>query len=530
MILASAGSSFSMRFIFYNRGSSFDPLEQSTPRDIYFTVVRGDYGDGQIIDGPYSYLNQAATPSGSGVIERVSSGEYKFTYTIPENFLSGVYTVVCQSSDSISEIRLLSKFQVKSSAVSLRPINISSASSAIANFKAYYQSLGNNSTSTIMLIGHSDNLPINSPFLARTVQDAIDALGADIDSPLLRGFFDAYGAGARDIVICAAAPMSEYVSSYEDRNTSLLYLDNSATPSGKTFYERYYERLEDTYSAIKELDFVDIVVPLEASFFKTGDIDFANQLATHCYEFHNSTGFIQMGVIGSRSGGIRSSDVDALYNSNLFRNKFTTYNNAGVMSSDIGRFVIPAYGEVTMKHSQLATSYTSQISAALAGMMASSPLNISLIRKRIPGALSMNSASLNQTEYEKLDSVGINFAYRGPKSKRNAPYEIYLSNEYTLASANSGFYKLAQLRLVANCVNEIKVIAENAIGKFSYDTTVDRVRELLRYYKDNNIIVDYSFDVTVNGALEKSLIFSINLVSSLGLKSVNFSIAAGPRA
>jgi hypothetical protein len=530
MLLVDAGSSISMRFVFYNQGSSFDPLEQSTPKDIYFTVVRGDYGDGQIIDGPYSYLNQDTTPSGPALIERVGSGEYRFTYSVSEDYLDGVYTVVCQTSDPIQEIRLLSKFQVKNKPVSLKPINISSASSAISNFKSLYQSMGRGTTSTILLIGHSDNIPLNNPVFARTAQDAINALGADIDSPLLRGFLDAYGAGARDIVVMAAAPMSEYVTRYEDRNQKLLFLDDSSTPSGKTFYERYYERLQISYDAIKELDFIDIVVPLEVSFLKSGDVDFATQLAQYCYDFHNSTGFVQLGVIGTRSGGIRSEDVDLIYQSDLFNNKLTSYNSLGSISSDIGRFIVPVYGEVTMKHSTIASSYTSSLSPVVAGMISSSPLNISMIRKRIPGALSINSASLNQSQYEKLDSVGINFAYRGPKSKRNAPYEVYLSNEYTLARSDSVYSKLAQMRLVTNCVNEVKVFAEDAVGKFSYDKVVEKVVNLLNFYKENNIVIDYAFDVQVIGNMEKSLIFNINLISSLGLKSVNFSVAAGPRA
>ena len=530
MILVNSGSSVTMRFVFYNKGSSFDPLEQATPKDLYFTIVRGDYGDGQIIDGPYSYLNQGANPSGPAVIERVGSGEYKFTYEVSENYLSGVYTVVCQTSDEIEEIRLLSKFQVRSSATSVKPINISSPSSAVSNFKAFYQSMGQGSTSTILLIGHSDNIPVNSPVFARTAQDAINALGSDLDSPLLRGFFDAYGAGARDIVLVAAAPMSEYVSRYEDRNQSLLFLDDSATPVGKTFYERYYERLSETYNAIKDLDFIDIIVPLEVSFVRNGNIDFISQLANYCYEFHNHTGFVQMGILGTRSGGIKSSDVDLIYDSDIFNSKLTTYNSSGGMISDIGRFVIPVYGEVTMKHSQLATSYSSSLSAVVAGMISASPLNVSLIRKRIPGALSMNSASLNQSQYEKLDSVGVNLAYRGAKSKRNAPYEVYLSNEYTLANKKSVYSKLAQMRLAIHCVNEVKLYAEKAIGKFSYDVVVDKVKNLLDQYKENNIVTDYAFDVQVDGDREKSLIFHINLISSLGLKSVNFSVAAGPRA
>jgi len=530
MILASGGSIITSNFAFYNQGSSFDPLEQATPKDLYFSIVRGDYGDGQIIDGPFSYLNQAATPTGPAVIERVGSGEYSFRYTIPQNYLAGVYTIVCQSTDSSGEIRLLSKFQVREGQTSLKPIVISSASSAVTNFKAFYSSMGRGSTSTLLLIGHSDNIPINTPISIRSGQDAINALGADIHSPLLRGFFDAYDAGARDIVICASAPMSEYVKNYQDRNTSLLYLDDAATPTGKTFYEKYYERLQVTYETIKELDFIDYIVPLEASFIRVDNVDFVNQLADHCYNFHNTTGFVQIGLIGSKTGGSKNEDVDTLFESSLFNNKLTTYSSNGIVSSDIGRFVVPVYGEATMRHQQLATSYTSPIVAAFAGKCASSPLNSSMTRARIPGAMSMVGQSFDQSRYEKLDSIGLNFIYRGIKTKRNNPFEVYVSNEYTLAKSGSTLSKLSQMRIVANCINEIKLIAEDAIGKFAYENAVDKVRSLLLDYKESNIIVDFSLDVKVDEAREKSLIFYINLISALGLKEINFSVAAGPRA
>jgi hypothetical protein len=125
----------------------------------------------------------------------------------------------------------------------LSPRIMSGEKSVITNYKPSYQDLDFRNTNTILLIGHADNIELNNPVRIKSVQSAIDLLGADISSPLLRGVLNAYEGGARDIMIMASAPMSEYASRYEDRTAaSNLFTINEATPSSMTFYERYYDR------------------------------------------------------------------------------------------------------------------------------------------------------------------------------------------------------------------------------------------------------------------------------------------------
>jgi hypothetical protein len=309
----SRGQSVQFKFIFISEGNIYDPTDNSTPVDIYFSVIRGEYGSGPIIDGPYSYLIQEETPTGPTYIEKNNSKEFTFYYQIPYKLYEGIYSVIAQTTNSTGNLSISAKFQVKGEVSTLSPIVISPNKSTVVNYKPSYEQLNADNTSTILLIGHANGIEFNNPINVRSMQSAIDLLGADLSSPLLRGVFDAYAAGARDIMICATAPMSEYVDKYSDRNTSsTLFGRNDATPSEYTFYERYYERLEETYSVIKDLDFIDIIVPLETSIIKTGGVDFITQLADYCADFHNTTGYVQIGVIGSRSGGVISSDIDLI--------------------------------------------------------------------------------------------------------------------------------------------------------------------------------------------------------------------------
>lgn len=530
MLLLSRGQLAEFKFIFVSEGNVYDPTSSSTPRDILFSIVRGGIGDGPIVDGPFSYLNQSATPNPDANIVKQGSSTFIFNYKVPTSLFQGVYSIVAQTTDAFGGTAITSSFQVKGDPITLSPVIISSEKSTITNYKPTYDELNAGNTSTILLIGHADGIEINNPIKIRSVQSAIDLLGADIKSPLLRGVLDAYSAGARDIVICAAAPMSEYVDGFSDRTVSTTLFDlNSATPNSYTFYEKYSDRLQDTYSLIKDLDFIDIVVPLEISMIKTGDIDFITQLGDYLQEFHNHSGYVQIGIIGSRTGGVLNSDVSLLESNSVITNKLTTYSY-GNMSSDRGRFIIPIYGEAVFQHKEITSSYTSSIAAAYAGLLASTPLNRSVIRTRIPGAASVYGVDLTQSEYNRLEAIQINTIYRGKKTRRSVPYEVYISNEYTMAHPNSTLSKAAQMRLVARVVSQVRELSYQAVGRLGYDAYSDMVRNLLQAYKQDGVIVDYSFNIEVSPNSKSSIIVYIELLSALGLKKIDFAVATGPGA
>lgn len=529
MLQVYRGQSVQFKFIFVSEGNIYDPTSQDPPVDIIFTIIRGDYGTGPIIDGPYSYNNQ--NPESNISIELNHSYEFTFNYVIPQTLFEGVYSVLARTTDAFGPIAITSQFQLKGDPITLSPVVISAEKSAITNYRASYEDLAGSNTATILLIGHADGIEINNPIKVRSIQSAIDLLGANLQSPLMRGVFDAYAAGARDIVICAAAPMLEYISDYSNRTTSTTMFDlEAATPTSQTFYEKYYDRLEETYSLIKDLDFIDIIVPLETSIINTGGIDFITQLADYCADFHNSTGYVQIGVIGSRSGGLSASDVELLEDNLVLTNKLTQYNSSGSIVSDSGRFVVPVYGEAVFQHPQIKTSYVSNLAASVAGMMASTPLDMALIRTRVPGATYVYGSDLSQQEFRRLENIGVNTIYRGKKTRRSVPFEVYLSNEFTLAKSNNTLSKATQMRLIAAVVNQVREYSYQAIGRFGYDLLVDKVKSYLLKLKSDKIIIDFSLNVEVKSTSTANIIFYIELLSSLGLRKVDFSIATGPGA
>lgn len=529
MLQVYRGQSVQFKFIFVSEGNIYDPTNQDPPVDVIFTIIRGDYGTGPIIDGPYSFNNQ--NPESNISIELNHSYEFTFNYIIPQTLFEGVYSVLARTTDAFGPIAITSQFQLKGDPITLSPVVISAEKSAITNYQASYEDLAGSNTATILLIGHADGIEINNPIKIKSMQSAIDLLGADLKSPLMRGVFDAYAAGARDIIICAAAPMLEYISDYSSRTTSTTIFDlEAATPTSQTFYEKYYDRLEQTYSLIKDLDFIDIIVPLETSIINTGGIDFITQLADYCADFHNSTGYVQIGIIGSRSGGLSASDVELLEDNLVLTNKLTQYNSSGSIVSDSGRFVVPVYGEAVFQHPQIKTSYVSNLAASVAGMMASTPLDMALIRTRVPGATYVYGSDLSQQEFRRLENIGVNTIYRGKKTRRSVPFEVYLSNEFTLAKSNNTLNKATQMRLIAAVVNQVREYSYQAIGRFGYDLLVDKVKSYLLKLKSDKIIIDFSLNIEVKSTSTANIIFYIELLSSLGLRKVDFSIATGPGA
>jgi len=532
MLIVKKNQQIKFRLIFVADGENYDPTAEPIPQDVVVSVLRAETLAGAIVTTPVSYLYNSATPDISKYITKHVSKEFTFHYTVPENIFPGIYTVVAKTVKDSVDLVIESRFEVKEDAYEPLPtVPLGNRSSTIT-YRPSYEDINQSNTNSILLIGHADNLKLNNPIKIKSMQTAVDLLGADITSPLLRGVFDAYTAGARDIFICAAAPMSEYVDNFSDRNTPYDYLGAYyPTPTAITFYQRYYDRLQTTYSVIKELDYIDVIVPLETSFIRTNSVDFLTQLVNHCRDFHDYTGYVQMGIIGTRSEGVSSDDIDLMEANVNLKDKYTTYS-AGTnnVSSDKGRYVIPIYGEATFSHTVQQLTYVSSVAAAYAGLLVSSPMSMSLIRKRLPGAMSLLGDNLTTSETNRLDTLGVNAVYRGNKARRGNPFEVYVTNDYTLANKNSVFSKTPQMRLVSLLASEVKGYGYDAIGKFGYDKVVSNVRALLEYLKGSKTIVDYDFKAKVSETDKGVIYLYINMVSSLGLKTVNLSLAAGPGA
>lgn len=385
-------------------------------------------------------------------------------------------------------------------------------------------------TNSVLLMGHSDGVELNQIIRINSIQEATNLLGANTSSPLLRGIHDAFSCGSKSIFIMAVAPMSEYIDDISQRLTDMPIFFSAETNSNLNFYEKYYERLAVSYDIAKGLDFIDIIVPLEVSMINTGSVDFIAQLALHCYSFNDTTGYVQIGIIGSKNNGTKDTDIQLLEQNTRLVNKFTTYSISGEIESDIGRYVVPVYGELTFNHIGFGKSYTSSAAAAFAGMMSSTPVYNGMIRKRIPGAYSVYGSNLSADSLTRLDNLGVNTVYRTRKALRGNPYEVNISNDYTLANKNSSFTKAPQMRLVAMVITEIKAIANDGLGKNAEEKVISQVKSMLDMLVATRAIKDYKLQSYGSKTERGTLIFEINLVSSLGLKNINFSIITGPGA
>jgi len=225
-----------------------------------------------------------------------------------------------------------------------------------------YQTLGIGATETIFLIGHADGLPLNDPYQVSSIQDVVNRMGADADCPLLRALLEAYYSGARDIFLVAAAPMSEYVHELADRSTVV---------EGKTFWQRYQERLDVTYALLLQWDLPKFIVPVEASLTGTGGVDFLTPLAEHCDTAFGITGAIRLGLLGSKG-----KLDDAVAQEVLADDRLSSLGDAG-------RFVAVLLGEALLLIQELPTTYATPVVSAVAGELSNLKLDRGLTYHRL---------------------------------------------------------------------------------------------------------------------------------------------------
>jgi len=540
MLVARASQIVTIPFVYRSGYEYVDPTA-----NIFIYLKRGFNSGGPTISGPYIFDTSAAIaatpqyvqpfPDGSS-LERISQGSYQLTLKIPSNIFPGQYTIgintTSNGSSDIKEIPITIKRPESTPDDWSSTPNYSNYSmvdkSVSLNERSKYREINQFETNNILLIGHTDAIEPYGIQKISSMQEAIDILRADFNSPLLRGVFDAYSGGARDIYICPAAPMSEYVESISKRLDTLpIYSYSDATPMLMNFYQRYYDRLSTTYDLIKIYDNIDIVVPLETTILNSGGVDFMTQLANYCNDFHNESGFIQVGIIGSRSNGISSSDIDILEANSLFTTKYTAIGSDGQIIGDMGRFIMPVYGEVIFNHEFLNITYTSSASAAIAGLLSQTQVNMGLARKRLSAVYGLHGNNLSQEDIDRLEDLGINTIYRSNRARRGNAYEIYVTNDYSMASSDSTLAKIPQIRLLAMLINEIKALSSNSISRFSSEKIIAETRAMLNWMKSNQIVVDYQFEPYVDTIDKGKLYFDISVTSALGLKKISFSISSG---
>ena len=517
--------------------SGYDYVDPNS--NIRVFLRRGFNSGGATILGPLVFnmdLALSSTPqyeqifSDTSSISRQSIGSYILKLKIPNNIFPGQYTVeISTTVNSISDTKEV-PIQVKASAASSGDWssapnyeNYSLVDKSVSlNERSKYKEISQFETNNILLIGHTDAIEPYGMQKIRSIQEAVDILRADFISPLLRGVFDAYSCGARDIYIMSAGYMSEYVDNVSERNAKIFKDSFNNTFS---FYEAYYDRLAECYTLIEQYEFIDIIVPLEASIINTGNKNFAKQLSLVCGRIQENTGEVTIGIIGSRNQGMSSSDIQTLLSTNY--EIPSTIDGNGYITRDYGKHIIMIYGEAVFSHKQMQRTYTSSVAAAVAGMLSSTQVNLGLSKQRIPSALSIHGNEPKVNEVKALEQKGINCAIRGGRSRRFVgPYDVYLSGDLT-QSISENFKDASNVRLAAMLIGEVQAIGNNGIGKFNYSKVIAKVESLLVYLKQLDIVRDYGLDAYADKDEKGKLYFNINIKSSRTLRDISFNIATG---
>jgi hypothetical protein len=531
MLIVYPGSQVEIPFVYKSGFSFVDPTE-----DIYVFLRRGQGSAGAVILGPLKYdisLIGVSTPgteqqlSQDATIERLSQGSYILRMSIPQNLFEGFYAIqISTTADALVDlkehfIQCLRPVEQNNEVFSPEDKNI------VINNRSKYEPVNVNDTNSILLIGHTDGIEPFSIYRITSIQDGINKLRADFNSPLLRGLIETYSSGARDIYIMSAGYMSEYVNDVELRNIK-TFADDGATPNeynnAYSFYEYYFFKLELCYQILRDYEFIDIIVPLETSIVDTNGVNFVSQLASHCDYIQNITGEVQIGIIGSRSISTVEENVNELKNKDF--EIPTVVNSEGVIQQDSGKYILLIYGEVIFDHKQMQRTYVGSLAAAMAGTLASTRVDYGLTKKRLPSAFAIYGPALTSQQIKFLAENKINTISNGTRSRRNEIYDVYITSDYT-QSISENYSDSSNVRLVAMIINEVQNISRNAIGKFSYDRATRNVDALLNILKSARIIQNYTLDAYADKLEKGKLYFTISVVSVRTLRKISFNVATG---
>jgi hypothetical protein len=330
--------------------------------------------------------------------------------------------------------------------------------------------LGLDSTDTIYLVGHADGLEINNPYQVSDIRALVN----------LKAFFDVYNEGARDVWLVASAPMSEYIRDIDDRNVVYESLGD------KTFYEKYHERLDTTYEILEEFGIVEIVVPVEASFYGTGGVDFLIQLADHCSNAFDKTDNYRLGILGTRIDTIDDNTVSNMVNDS----RLSTLESNGK-----GKFVCIMGGEVSVKHPQIELGYSTQVATLGAGKLSTARANQGLSNALFKSAITPSFADWGDEQLSSLAQAKINWVKRSIVGRRGVPYQVSLATDNLLTPDGSTLWSIPQVRTMWKVLYYVKSMGNRYIGTISYPKFKQDVFEYMNFLVDQLLIKDYNVDI-----------------------------------
>lgn len=381
--------------------------------------------------------------------------------------------------------------------------------SGLMKISPLYRTMGIGITDSIVLLGHADATKMYEPYQVFDMREAVNLLGADTKSPLLRGLLEAYNIGCKDIWIYPVAPMSEYIELIADRLTAV---------NGQTFYERYYDRLTTAYSNLSDLEINEIVVPIEAVFYDSGNVNFVSQLVDFCADTFATTGNVSLGVIGTRISNPSPITTQAM----IADTKLDSITSNG-------NFVIIPVGEGIINLPQISTSYISNMAVQVASLISTASLGRSIAGIRLPFVSSIIGNDYTEDDIESLTQKKLNPIVRTKRGKRGVAYQSMMLTDNTLGQDGSDFWSMTQMRVVANCLNTIRAIGYRFIGDLRIEQFKQAVDAHLMKLVQNNYIRDYVLNIKMEENNSKAIV-TISIVPIFGLRNIYFQTEVGPGA
>ena len=526
------------------------------PPSVKFSIVKNIT---TILYGPYEYDNSATPTFIDEGFSRLTIGTYSFAQVIENVIVPGIYSAKWEGEiDGVLAVSY-EEFQVVEPPLPAnRIIDPSSLQGNIIE-SPLYNDLSLGATDRLVLIGHANGLELNVPHRVINIQETINILGADADSPLVRGMLEAYNCGARDIWLVASAPMSEYLPfDYNNPGTRNAEREDLG---GLTFYQKYSQRLDATYEMLRLEDFPEIVVPLEAPFYDSGDVDFLTPLLSNCLQRYRETGNVSIGIIGSRIGFGASGVAEALatdrrisrfngqeyvystktlfsilkyhYGIDLFTNQSQSQILDG---QDLGKFGMIVIGEGVVNTPQIDLQYTSCLSTCVAALMSTRAFNESVINKKIPRVANLVGYKFSKDEIKTLARQRVNTITLSPLGRRGSSYETFLATDNTLANGwpegqpddQTPFWSISTVRLVGKISQQIVSLGNRSLGTIEYASFRESVKEYLDSLTIKQIIRDFSLNIYRAQDENRTVYVDLSINPFFSLREIYFTVKVGP--
>lgn len=373
-----------------------------------------------------------------------------------------------------------------------------------------YGVLGVGLTDRVFLIGHTNGLEINDPYRVVSIQEAVNRMGADPESPLLRAMLECYYAGCRDIWLVATATMGEYVPDVANRNTNHAQLGNT------TFYKKYFQRLVTTYQFLLDWDLPQIIIPVEASFHGATQADFLTQLASHCAAAFAATSAVRIGMLGTRG----TMDPTAVN---------TMVADARIPAQGPnGKFVVVIPGDGTMNIKELPTMYSTSVVPSVAGQLSTMTLDRGMTYLPIRNVMNTTHGDMKKADVERLSQAKLNPLIRLTAGKRGTPFKVVMATDNTMGQDGSDYWSLLQVRLVAKVVERVRGLGRGYIGTPNFADFRTDVTSYLSGLRTAGAIRDYTAVIRRDEDDRSKILVDLLLRPFYGLREITFTVEVGP--